>query len=84
MKTITLEIPDLASDEEKILEIINGLEEIRVALDNIVLDEESEAAESMEAAVDSVSSAIESLDLVTALLDADDKIDEELLLDRTP
>ena len=76
MKTITIEIPDLASDEDKILEIINGLEEIGTALDDIILDEDSEAAECMETAVDAVSSAIESLDTVMALLDMED-VDED-------
>ena len=77
MKTITIEIPDLASDEDKILEIINGLEEIGAALDDIILDEDSEAAECMEAAVDAVSSAIESLDTTVALLDLEDVDDED-------
>lgn len=78
MKTITIEIPDLASDEDKILEIINGLEDIGAALNDIILDEGSEAAETMEAAVDAVSSAIESLELAVALLETDDEKEEEV------
>ena len=77
MKTITIEIPDLASDEDKILEIINGLEDIGAALDDIILNEDSEAAECMETAVDAVNSAIESLDTVVALLDMEDADEDE-------
>ena len=76
MKTITIDIPDLASDEDKILEIINGLEEIRAVLNDIVLDEDSEAVETMERAIDDVDSAIETLDLAVDLLDMED-VDED-------
>ena len=77
MNIITIKIPDLASDEEKILEIINGLEKIGEVLDDIVLDEDSEVAESMEVAVDAVENAIESLDTVAALMDIDDEDNED-------
>ncbi len=76
MKTITISIPDLASDEDKILEIINGLEEIRAVLDDIIPDDDSEAAETLERAIDDVDSAIETLDLAVDLLDMED-IDED-------
>ena len=76
MKTIAIRIPELASDEDKILEIIRGLKEISAFLDDIILDEESEAGENIESAIDDLDSAIESLNLAIDLLELEND-DEE-------
>lgn len=56
IKTIKIVLPELANTEDKLIEIMNGLEEIQAALEDIVydVDEDSEAAELLDTVVDEV------------------------------
>ena len=83
---MAIDIPEFATDEEKLLQIIDYLEELKEELGNIVdemdadgrnVDFLDEGLEAIDDAIDSISDAVDELEEEESELDEEAEEDEE-------